>query len=866
MAFGEVTPINFGQSVSYNDTLSLAAQTQDAMQQKYDVNTAKIEGMVEQISAIPIQQQAGKKYLMDKLQGVLNTVSANMKVSGGFGILSNSYTGGITSQIKGAIDDKVKKHIKYSADIINFEKGVAKLREKDPKLYNQANYDFAQYKAGLQNYLQGDENADLGSLQYNPYKDVFGDATKKAKDLKDLKGDQEIETVSADGKTIIKRKISGLTVDEVIKYIPGILDSQDEQQMMIDGWSDVRGTKDGGKSSLEGYFNQKKARLQEEITANSAIDKNNSDEATYNTAQERIKDYKKQIADIDANIPNIASMPPEQVGYMLKKGQVVNSMAGMFSGRESITYDINPVWKEENDLHFKQANLEIAQEGLAIKKAKALQEGLKKDEKGNYITDPLAGVASAPVTNQELQDMSPENVVSTVQGKYNENYNGLINEVSGTFEALPDTSNLKKSFISNMKLQGFDYNSANETFTAQKGTKASKAGAMYQSYLDSRMNTTNPEQEIKLIDLEKERQKLSKLMSEAQNKATTEAKKIYTEEQGKNEFDLGDAFTLSNPILGVRAGIKAFKNIKNETGVIFAPSLLTIPGQTGIITYKKDRLSEITNEKLGKYLKEAGAVKSILDKNNMIVSGGKVGQITSMISSDMVSGEQFDTSKDAPAITIFKNADKTYTIKQFQGTDKNGRKEAIAVVPMEAGTLGQMLNSMTVDKENYDSTFDYEIGKPILPNRKPTIASKINDGVQTNMVNAMKAQIKDAGIVRELVNFSVKPYSAFLFKQELINQGLDAQLATTYATKIVDKVGNGTIQPNLIPEKNGWYMDVGGIRTQVGTSDRLSQDVNYAMRLYPAQTALSMIYNQIKDKGLEELQALYGDGITNLFK
>lgn len=829
---GEVTPINYGTPVNYLQDALLSGQTQAAMQQKYDVNTAKIEGIVEQISAIPIQQQAGKKYLMDKLQGVLNTVSANMKVSGGFGILSNSYTGGITSQIKGAIDDKVKKHIKYSADIINFEKGVAKLREKDPKLYNQANYDFAQYKAGLQNYLQGDENADLGNLQYSPYKDVFGDATKKAKDLKDLKGDQEIETVSADGKTIIKRKISGLTVDEVIKYIPGILDSQDEQQMMIDGWSDVRGTKDGGKSSLEGYFNQKKARLQEEITANSAIDKNNSDEATYNTAQERIKDYQKQIADIDANIPNIANMPPEQVGYMLKKGQVVNSMAGMFSGRESITYDINPVWKEENDLYFKQANLEIAQEDLAIKKATALQAGLKKDEKGNYITDPLAGVASAPVTNQELQDMSPENVVSTVQGKYNENYNGLINEVSGTFEALPDTSNLKKSFISNMKLQGFDYNPANETFTAQKSTKISKAGAMYQSYLDSRMNTTNPEQEIRLIDLEKERQKLSKLISEAQNKAFTETKK------------------------------KLINSAVPTTATTWGG--LTIPSMS---TPSDDYIRKVASvEATGKYLKEAGAVKNILDKNNMIVSGGKVSQITSMISSDMVSGEQFDTSKDAPAITIFKNADKTYTIKQFQGTDKNGRKEAIAIVPMEAGTLGQMLNSMTVDKENYDSTLDYEIGKPILPNRKPTIASKINDGVQTNMVNAMKVQIKDEGMVRELANFSVKPYSAFLFKQELIRQGVEEQLATAYATKIVDKIGNGTIQPNLIPEKNGWYMDVGGIRTQVGTSDKLSQDVNYAMRLYPAQTALSMIYNQIKDKGLEELQALYGDGVTNLFK
>ena len=136
---GEVQPINYGQPVDYTQHYQLQGQIQTAMQQKYDVNTAKLDAIIEQISNVPIQQEAGKKYLQERISNVLNTVSANLKVSGGNALLSNSYTNGITSDIKLAIDDKVKKHIKYSQDIVNFQQGVSKLREKDPKLYNQAN-------------------------------------------------------------------------------------------------------------------------------------------------------------------------------------------------------------------------------------------------------------------------------------------------------------------------------------------------------------------------------------------------------------------------------------------------------------------------------------------------------------------------------------------------------------------------------------------------------------------------------------------------------------------------------------------------------------------------------------------------------
>ena len=243
MSLGTGNPISYGQTIPTTDIAQMVGQVQGALQQRFDINTAKVEEMIQNVSSIPLLRDKDKQYLGEKLQGLLNTVNANLKVSGGKGLLNNTITNEINKYITTAIDDNVKKQMKNSQAIINFNKGVEDLKGKKDGGYDTGNYSYALDKAGYSAYMNG-ETDDIGALEYNPYVDYRATTLEKAVKFKQLKGDQEIEMPDPnDPRYMVKRKVSGLTPQEIIQYFPEMLTPQEEKQMAIEGYNQLKGYK-----------------------------------------------------------------------------------------------------------------------------------------------------------------------------------------------------------------------------------------------------------------------------------------------------------------------------------------------------------------------------------------------------------------------------------------------------------------------------------------------------------------------------------------------------------------------------------------------------------------------------------------------
>ena len=237
MAFG-VNPIkqDFGQTISTVADAQRNTQFQTALQERFDVNSAKIEEAIQRVSAIPLLRDKDKEYLQKNMSNILNNVNANIKASGGRSLLNNNMSGQLTKLVGSSIDDYLVEQMSISAQKQQFDTQVAEERKKNLGTFNAGNYQYSLDKAGWNEYMEGKEDSLKGGLQYIPYSDWSANATKKAVELAKLKGKRTIEIVDeTTGRKTIK-SIDGLRPDEVAEYLPNLLSSHDMQQMRIDGY------------------------------------------------------------------------------------------------------------------------------------------------------------------------------------------------------------------------------------------------------------------------------------------------------------------------------------------------------------------------------------------------------------------------------------------------------------------------------------------------------------------------------------------------------------------------------------------------------------------------------------------------------
>jgi hypothetical protein len=432
MAFGVNQKQDFGQTISTVADAQRNTQFQTALQERFDVNSAKIEEAIQRVSAIPLLRDKDKEYLQKNMSNILNNVNANIKASGGRSLLNNNMSGQLTKLVGSSIDDYLVEQMSISAQKQQFDTQVAEERKKDANTFNAGNYQYSLDKAGWNEYMEGKEDSLKGGLQYIPYSDWSANATKKAVELAKLKGKRTIEIVDeATGRKTIK-SIDGLRPDEVAEYLPNLLSSQDMQQMRIDGY-------------IKGKTDPQGTKMEYDILLDSQITKANTykkaAEATYNSSTDAtIKaNAKRQMDSYDAVIQQATAKKSnadfESMGYDLVYSKGRNILVDQLSTEESVSYEMDDVFKFNAEMAVAKAKLEVDAEANAIASGTS-----------------LAGFETTVVPNQtpEMEDK-----YSSVKNEHDQKYNQIVGMGLGVLEDNTVDQGTKDIFKAELERRGF---------------------------------------------------------------------------------------------------------------------------------------------------------------------------------------------------------------------------------------------------------------------------------------------------------------------------------------------------------------------------------------------------------------------------
>lgn len=268
MANAYTSPIDYGHAISTLDIAQLTGQVQTAMQQRFDVNVAKVDDLIQKITSVPLVRDQDKKYLGDRLGSLLSMVDANSKVD----MTNNNVTRQISNYISTAIDDNVKNQIGNSQKIQSFQQETARIKKEKPELYNDANYAYALDKSGYAAYMNGETN-DLGSIQYKEYYDVTKNLNEPLEKWAKERGFERVIDSSVQGGYVYQTvKGKKITPEEIDGFISNRMqaDTKLKDQLMINSHYKYRGVSDD--ALLKEYQNQAKPLLNKYDVTLSSID------------------------------------------------------------------------------------------------------------------------------------------------------------------------------------------------------------------------------------------------------------------------------------------------------------------------------------------------------------------------------------------------------------------------------------------------------------------------------------------------------------------------------------------------------------------------------------------------------------------
>ena len=268
MANAYSTPINYGHAISTMDVVQLTGQVQTALQQRFDVNVAKVDDLIQKITSVPLARDQDKKYLGDRLHGLLSMVDANSKVD----MTNNNVARQVNNYISTAIDENVKTQIGNSQKIQGFQQEAARIKKQKPELYNDANYAYALDKSGYAAYMKG-ETYDLGNLQYKEYYDVTKNLNEPLDKWAKERGFERVVDTSVQGGYIYQTvKGKRIKPEEIDSFVNNRIqsDTKLKDQLMINAHYKYRGVPD--ESLLKEYQDQAKPLLNKYDVTLSSID------------------------------------------------------------------------------------------------------------------------------------------------------------------------------------------------------------------------------------------------------------------------------------------------------------------------------------------------------------------------------------------------------------------------------------------------------------------------------------------------------------------------------------------------------------------------------------------------------------------
>jgi hypothetical protein len=274
MANAYSTPINYGQTIPTTDLAQYVGAIQKGMQQKFDINLAKIDDLISKVATVPLARDKDKKYLGEKLQGLLSMVDANSKVD----LSDNVVARQISSYVTSAIDSNVREQLANSQKIASYQQTAAQRKKDKPELYSDANYAYGLDKSGYADYMSEKKDS-LGNMDYIDYYDVDKNLNKELEAFAKERGFEKVLDSSVEGGYIFKTvKGKEITKEEISNFYDNKLasDPKLKQQFMINAHYNYRGVSD--TDLIKAYKEQ---------------------------ADPILKDFDNQIGEIDNKLKNV---------------------------------------------------------------------------------------------------------------------------------------------------------------------------------------------------------------------------------------------------------------------------------------------------------------------------------------------------------------------------------------------------------------------------------------------------------------------------------------------------------------------------------------------------------------------------------
>lgn len=482
--YGEISPID----VDFMGKVLMAKQGQ------FDAGLAAMD---ESLAAMKQQENLLKRpedkaRFAANIQNILNTVNASGKLN----FASKSITRDIKGQVGKALDDYTITQIGISQAITNVYTEAAEKQKKGDATFDTGNFKFMIAQAGVEDYLRGynskGEKVDsIGSLTYDNYVDVNKNALERIKQLKDIKGEQVIETqeLGQDGQPtgqLIKRTIKGLTEDEIFQYFPNLLTQQESRQLDINGWTKYNSNMPQAVSDLNTYKDSKikliddAIKYEETIVANSANSKKDIRESS-----EKIKAYNNQKNNFVENIKNIDITNPLQLGGFLSKQAFKSSIAEMAQSKWSTEL-------EKDDYYFEKNKMEL---DLEKNERDKLEFAAKMEKDYGKSTDGsnILGADGFSVAAKEDSDMPDEiDTYNNYQNDYNKEYNNVVALSQQAYNRDTTSDEERAQFDAHLTKLGYKMqNGVVQVDNQQLANKKSKAAAVNEAFTRSKMNIYN---------------------------------------------------------------------------------------------------------------------------------------------------------------------------------------------------------------------------------------------------------------------------------------------------------------------------------------------------------------------------------------
>ena len=384
----------------------------------------------------------------------------------------------LMSQIKTAAKDPfIVDAMANTAKFNNFQQQVAKLKEKDQKLYNDNNYAYALWKGGVQDYIDGKSNG-IGNLSYTNYVNLSEEHLKRLKTLKDIKGKRVIQDRDNNG-TIIERSIDGLSEDDIRNYFGSTITPQEMEQMKINGWAKYGQNPQEAQKLVSGYYKENISQIDNKIATREAKLKLNLSPSEKQTLQQEVEALKESKTNFSEGLNNISKIPVDSLALELEKSAYLNGLAEVAKAEWSVEYKKDEAWHASRKLEMDYEELQMKREKHGLEMLKLSQEtGMNAD-----------GTVNAEITTSTREGDTDE--TTTIKAVHDQYYNEVLLNAK---DVIAKGGNESDYFKTLLRSRGLDENL--NWIDPNKSKNQSKAAEIDAVFADVKIKKAFPDQSI----------------------------------------------------------------------------------------------------------------------------------------------------------------------------------------------------------------------------------------------------------------------------------------------------------------------------------------------------------------------------------